>query len=486
MLLLAFAAIAQDQPGTVKFPTALDSQDSLIRATDNARTSLSSGVLSTATSIAVGSTSSFPSSGVGMCDNEIFYYTSKDSTHFLGATRGADGTTAANHDAGASVRVVMAAVHHTVLGDALRAVQTKVGAGSSTAALNQVLVGTGPNASAWQSQPALDGTNFINVPVTIPPTLSGKTLNNTILSGTLAGLVDSMLPSTMASKTLNSPIINSPTITSPSFSGGLTVSGTVNATAFVDSGVGLTGIGTGTGGVINTGSTTASADSDVDGVGVVALQTRGLTRLQIENAGRTTLMHASGTGSFDILRINYNDPNGFGDFNFIQRLIANTNTLTNSAQTGRRDNVSMFGYNIAGSGKQVSGEHSFVTSLESRYITSGGVTQLEYYNEYINAAGTGSSRPFSITVDLDTDVATLRLDGNSNIFADPTGNNAYIVASGDETGGSFNLYGNTAINFQTGVGAQPRFRIADGGVGWSERRRDLTSSLQMWTGRTER
>src|SRR6266404_4369007 len=44
------------------------------------------------------------------------------------------------------------------------------------------------------------------------------------------------------------------------------------------SGAGLTGIGTGTGGVINTGSTTIGADSDSDGIGALALQTQGVNR----------------------------------------------------------------------------------------------------------------------------------------------------------------------------------------------------------------
>jgi hypothetical protein len=73
-----------------------------------------------------------------------------------------------------------------------------------------------------------------------------------------------------------------------SVGGAVTVAGIVNAVAFVGDGSGLTGIGTGTGGVINTGSTTIGADSDEDGVGVIALQTRGVTRLQIENSGTIT------------------------------------------------------------------------------------------------------------------------------------------------------------------------------------------------------
>lgn len=52
------------------------------------------------------------------------------------------------------------------------------------------------------------------------------------------------------------------------------------------SGAGLVGVGTGTGGVSNTGSTSIDADTNEDGVGVVALRTRNLTRLQVDNDGR--------------------------------------------------------------------------------------------------------------------------------------------------------------------------------------------------------
>lgn len=71
--------------------------------------------------------------------------------------------------------------------------------------------------------------------------------------------------------------------------GSVTVTGNVTATAFIGNGAGLTGIAAGTGGVENTGSTTVGADSDSNGVGVVALQTRATTRLQIENDGTISI-----------------------------------------------------------------------------------------------------------------------------------------------------------------------------------------------------
>jgi len=65
----------------------------------------------------------------------------------------------------------------------------------------------------------------------------------------------------------------------------LEVSGTIKATSYTGDGSALTGIGTGTGGVINTGSTTIGADSDANGSGEIALQTRGITRMTVTNDG---------------------------------------------------------------------------------------------------------------------------------------------------------------------------------------------------------
>lgn len=70
------------------------------------------------------------------------------------------------------------------------------------------------------------------------------------------------------------------------------VSGNVTATAFIGSGAGLTGVAAGTGGVINTGSTTIGSDSDADGVGVTDFQTRAITRQRIRNAGETELFNS--------------------------------------------------------------------------------------------------------------------------------------------------------------------------------------------------
>lgn len=69
-------------------------------------------------------------------------------------------------------------------------------------------------------------------------------------------------------------------------------SGTVTAVEFVGGGAGLTGVTGATGGVSNTGSTTIGADTDVDSVGIISLQTRNIERVQVANDGALNALFA--------------------------------------------------------------------------------------------------------------------------------------------------------------------------------------------------
>jgi hypothetical protein len=65
---------------------------------------LSSGINASVTSLTMASSSSFPSSGTVLIDNELITYTGNDNSGVLsGLTRGASGTTAATHSSGATV-----------------------------------------------------------------------------------------------------------------------------------------------------------------------------------------------------------------------------------------------------------------------------------------------------------------------------------------------------------------------------------------------
>ena len=65
---------------------------------------LSSSINASVTSLTMASSSSFPSSGTVLIDNELITYTANDNSGTLsGLTRGASGTTAATHSSGATV-----------------------------------------------------------------------------------------------------------------------------------------------------------------------------------------------------------------------------------------------------------------------------------------------------------------------------------------------------------------------------------------------
>ena len=65
---------------------------------------LSSSINASVTSLTMASSSSFPSSGTVLIDNELITYTGNDNSGTLsGLTRGASGTTAATHSSGATV-----------------------------------------------------------------------------------------------------------------------------------------------------------------------------------------------------------------------------------------------------------------------------------------------------------------------------------------------------------------------------------------------
>jgi len=80
----------------------------------------------------------------------------------------------------------------------------------------------------------------------------------------------------------------------------LDVNGTVKATKFIGDGSSLTGL-TGTGGVSNVGSTTIGADTDSDGAGSIALQTRGTTKLTVSNNGNIGIGTSAPTNKLEVV-----------------------------------------------------------------------------------------------------------------------------------------------------------------------------------------
>lgn len=150
----------QDTPGTVKYPTALDSQDSLFRVANNAHSTLSSGINNSVTSLTVADSTGFPTTGQFTIDSEIIYYTANNTgTGVLsGLIRGRDGTTGASHSSGATVSMRIIRDIFDARSTAIRAIQTRVGingAGSSTPIANSIFAGDGVGTSSWLTTPQI-------------------------------------------------------------------------------------------------------------------------------------------------------------------------------------------------------------------------------------------------------------------------------------------------------------------------------------------
>lgn len=140
-------------PGTVNFPTSLDDAISLIDAANNASTTLSSGVSDSDTTLTVSSTTSFASTGALSIESEIIFYTGTTSTTFTGCLRGQDGTIAAAHDSGLDVSQLIIAAYHTTPVEAILALETKLGIGSSVASAGEVLLSNASGSSEWGTLP---------------------------------------------------------------------------------------------------------------------------------------------------------------------------------------------------------------------------------------------------------------------------------------------------------------------------------------------
>ncbi len=104
-------------------------------------------------------------------------------------------------------------------------------------------------------------------------------------------------------------------ISSTGSSDTLKLAGQIQATTFIGDGSGLTGIASGTGGVTNAGSTTIGADTDLNGVGEIALQTKGVTRMTVKNDGNIEIDMKYG-GTMKAIQDEF-DERGLNPANFV-------------------------------------------------------------------------------------------------------------------------------------------------------------------------
>lgn len=159
-LLILSTPVLSQTPGTVRFPTNLDTTVSLFEVANRTTSTLNGAITSGATSLVLTSGATFPNSGAITINAEIIYYTGKSTNTLTGLIRGQCGTTAAAQSNGASVRGNIISCHHETIRGALIATQTKVGSASSTPTLNAFLVGTGAGTSTWQQLTGIAGLTF--------------------------------------------------------------------------------------------------------------------------------------------------------------------------------------------------------------------------------------------------------------------------------------------------------------------------------------
>jgi hypothetical protein len=144
-------------PGDAQFPGALPTAITLFDSVNSpTTTSLNGGISDVDTVIVLTSAAAYPNTGAIKIGSEIIYYNGKASNTLTAVTRGADGTVAAAHLTAAAVRMVNISRMREVQNDEIIAIATKLGTGSSTAAANKVLNGTGAGVSAWTATPTLD------------------------------------------------------------------------------------------------------------------------------------------------------------------------------------------------------------------------------------------------------------------------------------------------------------------------------------------
>lgn len=130
-----------DTPGIVKFPTALDSADSLIRAGNGLVTTLSADITAGQLSFAVANAASWPATGIATIQKrsaatigaetvylptgplEIITFERSGNT-LQNCLRGQQGTTALGFQAGDYIECRITALHHETLKTAILAVET--------------------------------------------------------------------------------------------------------------------------------------------------------------------------------------------------------------------------------------------------------------------------------------------------------------------------------------------------------------------------
>jgi len=230
------------------------------------------------------------------------------------------------------------------------------------------------------------------------------------------------------------------------------------------SGAGLTGIGSGTGGIINTGSTTIGADSDSDGIGVIALQTRGITRLQVNNDGTAQLIKNdlligtfNGGNAGGRLRLATDSPAIYAAFS------EQTFDFTNGpvGETNYSNHTWGVFYNSDFNGtKVVAGEVNFGLAHEPKFSQGGAPFQTEIYYSWTDPSNAFSIRPWGMVIAHATGSTTFTSQGHIHFFRD-IGQGGGQSAEWNEEGWLRFYTANAGVTFPNNIGGLKWRNAAD-------------------------
>jgi hypothetical protein len=151
--------------GATNYPGSLDTPSTLVEATNNATGNLANSLdSSSTTSFTLTSGGSvFPNSGIVKIDNELIAYESRAGEVFSTLTRAYEGTTAASHNASATVTLVISAASNNVKSSAIIALEQKLGIGVANAAdsaSGSVMMSVGGGVTDWRSLSNISWTGY--------------------------------------------------------------------------------------------------------------------------------------------------------------------------------------------------------------------------------------------------------------------------------------------------------------------------------------
>jgi hypothetical protein len=359
--LLAFTVAGYGQnPNAAVFPSRAATDDDLLVASNSARTTLSSPVTDTDTTIPVADTSHFLVPAAITIDAEIILCTSKTSTTFTSCTRGFDSSTAKAHYRYASVYGFNVAHQHNQAAAEIKAVETYLKSAPSPGLTSGTSIlkgnGTGGFASAASTDvvslfSTCSGTQYLGADGACHSS-PGLTSGTTVLKGNGTGGFAGALSGDIVSL----------------FSG---CSGTqylgADGTCYTALNTSGTSIlkGNGTGGF----ATAASSD-------VISLFSgcSGTQYLGADGACHTSSSSAAGSDT----QVMFNNRGAFaGDTGFVwnyttHRLTANALTISGQAGGGTQClNIDNAG-NVSGTGSTCGGGSGTVTSVGSGCGLTGG------------------------------------------------------------------------------------------------------------------